>query len=42
MQHGSKGADVVRSWGLKGYQLGTGELVKFMDFRNHTIASKKG
>ena len=42
MQHGTKGADVVRSWGLKGYQLGTGELVKFMDYRNHTIASKKG
>lgn len=42
MQHGTKGADVVRSWGLKGYQLGTGELVKFMDYRDHVIASKKG
>lgn len=42
MQHGSEGANVVRSWGLKGYQLGTGELVKFMDYRNHVIASKRG
>ena len=42
MQHGKGGATVVRSWGLKGYQLGTGELVKFMDYRDHVIASKKG
>ena len=42
MQKGRKGADVVRSWGLEGYQLGTGEIVKFMNYRNHTIDSKKG
>jgi len=42
MQHGKGGATVVRSWGLKGYQLGTGELVKFMDYRDHVIATKKG